>query len=1162
MAAPGLAHLKSVRAGHKGVVTKKISDLEDALNATPVDPDTLKQMRVVLQEKFELLKKLSEDIVALLTEEVEIVAEVEAAELISDSIRDSLLKITRAIGAQSETTSTPPPTPSSTSRDSAISTESSRRVKLPELNLRPFDGNYINWLTFWDTFKASIHDSTELSDVVKFSYLVSLLRGSAKEAIAGLSLTSANYKDAVDILTKRFGDQTQIKAKHMDALMSLEPVMSLQNLIALRRLHDTVETHVRGLRSLGVAPESYGALLSPVIMKKLPQELRVIISRKVTDQWNLDPILEALLAEIDARERAGVSQINRGKREKDIPTGTTLYTNSQCAVNAQSASSCCCYCRENHNPTQCTTITTIEERKRHLKKQGKCFNCLRKGHLGRDCKSHSSCKECKGRHHTSICHRLEKPSDSVNLQVSTSTVLNPEAPSFSPTPTHSNSHSSTFCVENDHNALLQTACTTVFNPRDRNFREEVRIIFDCGSQRSYVTDRLKEKLHVVPYGKKAMSISTFGSTKENSQMCDLAKIGVCTNESTMELCLLSVPYICGPISGTSLEVCKERYEHLRELDLADTVQEGEPELLIGADYYWKLVTGEKIEGNGGPVAIYTKFGWVLSGPVSCNDQHTTNLVTHVLRVDSGPTLKDLDKRLRSFWDLESLGVTDTEDTVLEQFSSIVTLRDGRYEVSLPWKDPCSSIPDNLQLSQGRLHSLLRRLRQTPDILREYDNIIQQQLQKGIVEIVDDPHTVPGRVHYLPHHAVIRKDKETSKVRVVYDASARDGGLSLNDCLYSGPKFNQRIFDLLIRFRCHQVALTADIEKAFLMISVSEKDRDVLRFLWVRDPIEDPPQYIVLRFARVVFGVSCSPFLLNATVRHHLELHQDSQRTLVDKLLRSFYVDDVITGADTEEDAFRLYTESKELLKSGGFNLCKFTSNNLALQQKISIAEGVIPTQACEETYTQRTLGKAQPSFRDERKVLGVIWNVDLDEMVVDLRTAANSAVESGLTKRHIVSLSGRFYDPIGIITPVIITFKVLIQELCKAGVGWDEPLEGKLLERWQSLMRRLRDCPPIRVPRCYYQSSSHPRVYELHGFSDASSVAYASVIYLLIRSHDTCITRIVASKSRVAPIQQQTIPRLELLGALLLSRLMKSVLDSLEMEITVTNVSYYTDSQV
>ena len=160
--------------------------------------------------------------------------------------------------------------------------------------------------------------------------------------------------------------------------------------------------------------------------------------------------------------------------------------------------------------------------------------------------------------------------------------------------------------------------------------------------------------------------------------------------------------------------------------------------------------------------------------------------------------------------------------------------------------------------------------------------------------------------------------------------------------------------------------------------------------------------------KLVFGVSCSPFLLNATVQHHLELHQDSQRTLVDKLLRSFYIDDVITGADTEEDAFRLYTESKELLKSSGFNFRKFTFNNLALQQKFSIAEGVIPTQACEETYTQMTLGKAQPSFRGERKVLGVIWNIDLDKIVVDLRIAAKSAVELGLTKRNIVSLSGRF----------------------------------------------------------------------------------------------------------------------------------------------------------
>uniref|UniRef100_A0A1X7UFU4 Uncharacterized protein n=1 Tax=Amphimedon queenslandica TaxID=400682 RepID=A0A1X7UFU4_AMPQE len=222
----------------------------------------------------------------------------------------------------------------------------------------------------------------------------------------------------------------------------------------------------------------------------------------------------------------------------------------------------------------------------------------------------------------------------------------------------------------------------------------------------------------------------------------------------MELRLLLVPHICGPILGVPVEVCRERYEHIRELEVADTSQEGEPEILIRSDYYLKLATGERIQGNGGRVAIHTELGWILSGPVSSYKQHCTNLITHVTIVDSGPTLKDLDNRLRLFWDLESMGVTDTEDA---QFSSIIVLCDGRYEVSLPWRDSCVSIPDNLQLCESRLHSLLKRLKQTPDTLKEYDNIIQQQLKNGIVEVLQDsPTQIQDRIHYLLYNAVIKK----------------------------------------------------------------------------------------------------------------------------------------------------------------------------------------------------------------------------------------------------------------------------------------------------------------------------------------------------------------------------------------------------------------------
>ena len=192
-------------------------------------------------------------------------------------------------------------------------------------------------------------------------------------------------------------------------------------------------------------------------------------------------------------------------------------------------------------------------------------------------------------------------------------------------------------------------------------------------------------------------------------------------------------------------------------------------------------------------------------------------------------------------------------------------------MELPWKESHPVLPDNYQLSEKRLKHLLTRLRKDPEILQEYDNVIKEQLKEGMVEVVDEQHPGEiGKVHYLPHHAVIRRDKSTTKMRIVYDASAKDNGPSLNDCLYTGPALAQNILDILLRFRCHKVALVGDIEKAFLMLPIQESDRDVLRFLWVDDIKNPNPKITALRFTRVVFGVSSSPFLLNATVKHHME----------------------------------------------------------------------------------------------------------------------------------------------------------------------------------------------------------------------------------------------------------------------------------------------------
>ena len=142
--------------------------------------------------------------------------------------------------------------------------------------------------------------------------------------------------------------------------------------------------------------------------------------------------------------------------------------------------------------------------------------------------------------------------------------------------------------------------------------------------------------------------------------------------------------------------------------------------------------------------------------------------------------------------------------------------------------------------------MLKRLRQNSEQLLQYDVIISDQLQQGIVEVVKNPAQFEGgRMHYLPHHSVVRLNKDITKLRIVYDASARVDGPCLSDCLYTGPKFSQNIFDSLLRFRLNQVALIGDMEKAFLVISAADCDRDVLRFLWVKDAKNPQSEVIVM-----------------------------------------------------------------------------------------------------------------------------------------------------------------------------------------------------------------------------------------------------------------------------------------------------------------------------
>ena len=279
-----------------------------------------------------------------------------------------------------------------------------------------------------------------------------------------------------------------------------------------------------------------------------------------------------------------------------------------------------------------------------------------------------------------------------------------------------------------------------------------------------------------------------------------------------------------------------------------------------------------IWGEQGPVAIETKLGYVLSGPASDEPTVASTAVNitsaHILKTEAVPfpPEENLNEQLSSFWKLESIGVLPDESSVQDKFEETVMFTGKRYEVQFPWKEGHPVLPGNFDLSAARLHHLVRKLQTDKDLLREYDELIRNQVASEIVEEVPaDSNPVTGKVHYIPHHPVIHRDKETTKVRIVYDAIARKSGPSLNDCLHSGPSLIPKIMDILVRFPFHKVALVSDVEKAFHQVSIAPEDRDVLRFLWIDDVTSPEPRIVVYRFTRAVFGVNCSPFLLNASI---------------------------------------------------------------------------------------------------------------------------------------------------------------------------------------------------------------------------------------------------------------------------------------------------------
>ncbi|XP_060601699.1 uncharacterized protein LOC132754961 [Ruditapes philippinarum] len=282
-----------------------------------------------------------------------------------------------------------------------------------------------------------------------------------------------------------------------------------------------------------------------------------------------------------------------------------------------------------------------------------------------------------------------------------------------------------------------------------------------------------------------------------------------------------------------------------------------------------------------------------------NDVTGSNVFTSL-----DPSMK-AEPELQDFWNLETIGIRDeievtNDEVAMKKFRDTLTFQNDRYQVTWPWREEEFDLPVNRQLAMGRLKSAVSRLSDKPKLMEKYNKILADQLNQGIIEKVDYKQQ-DGLLHYLPHQPVNTPQKNTTKLRIVYDASAKTKkqNLSLNECMYRGPVILQDICGMLIRFRIHRVAIVADIEKAFLQIGLQHDQRDFTRFLWLKntsEPVFSSTNIQEYRFCRVPFGIIASPFLLGATIRCHLELYNND---IAEKVKNNIYVDNLITGTDTD-----------------------------------------------------------------------------------------------------------------------------------------------------------------------------------------------------------------------------------------------------------------------
>ena len=1049
--------------------------------------------------------------------------------------------VSNILGSQAPYYSAPSTFPSLAQNNLRLSSEQIAARHAISKDLPFFSGKPEEWPLFYSAFKGST-SACNFSNQENMIRLQRCLKGRALEAVRCRLMLPSSVPEVIETLRIMFGRPELVVHTLLTKLRN-EPSPKAEKLESLVTFALSVQIICATMEASGLITHLSNPTLIQELTDKLPSQIKLnwamfkqsvpTITLSTFSNWLFQIAKAASDVTLTINDSNSSTKVQN--KEKSFQHSHVNEYKASKSTESKTITKCKACNKVNHAVKACRTFAdfNISQRWKCVRDRKLCIRCLG-GHNVQKCRETGVCgKDGCSRKHNPLLHNSASTNDS-----------NCNTPENVVTCHNQRQQGAT---------LFRIVPVKLYGPETTL---ETFAFLDEGSSLTLIEEELANDLNLngTPSSLCLRWTADMVRNEEASKRVSLRISGSHHNAKEFRISdartvkKLSLP-------KQSLNENISTYTHLRQLPI-NTFDNAIPKILIGIDN-WQLGVPLRVkEGNwDDPVATKTRLGWVIHGkqrglPANHNVHHF-----HVCECKDDNSLHKL---VKDYFSIESLGIrvseTNLESKDDQRVKNILTTgtirKNGFYETRLIWKCDNIKLPQSFEMARLRLTCLENRMDKDPTLKLNLQTQIKDYVTKGYARklTTEETQIKHPRTWYLPLFAVKNPNKP-GKVRMVWDAAAKVNGVSLNSTLLKGPDILNCLFSILQRFRERPIAICGDIKEMFHQIHINKEDQHSQRFLWRNNKNEEIG---IFSMNVMTFGATCSPSTAQFVKDHNAARFEETMPRAVRSIRDNHYVDDFLDSVNDEIEAIKLAKEVEFIHRQAGFEMHNWISNSIAVLEAMGQKE---------LTYTKNL----NMSIEDQtEKVLGMYWCTKADSFTFSLKyNKVDPLILKGKrapTKREILRTLMSVFDPLGLISHFLVYVKILLQQIWRAKIDWDESIPNDMFKKWMIWVNALPQIEKVKIPRCYLQRKVTANIsVQLHIFVDASEEAYAAAGYFRFQDNEGIVTSLVCAKTKVAPQKPLSIPRLELQAAVLGTRLAESIVKIHTYRIS--NIVFWTDSR-